>query len=168
MPTIKQLHKAEHRALTNAIHRCHNPSHVAYPEYGGRGIRVCKRWLDREKGFERFLKDIGPRPSNKHSLERVNNNRGYTPYNCKWATRSEQQSNRRPYRRFKHKPPITFNGETLTIAEWANKLSIKPNTLMKRIHYYNMPLEEALVSGRCPRRDKGKGCGLAWAKITDL
>jgi len=74
------------------IQRCHNPSNPAFHNYGGRGIKVCKRW----RKFENFYADMGPRPSPNHTLDRINNNHGYNPKNCRWATWLQQASNRRP------------------------------------------------------------------------
>jgi hypothetical protein len=71
--------------------RCTNPRHPGYPSYGGRGIGVCARWRD---DFMAFFADLGPRPSPEHSLDRLDNARGYAPDNCRWATRSQQQRNR--------------------------------------------------------------------------
>lgn len=77
--------------------RCHNWRNVDYHNYGGRGITVCDRWFE---SFDAFLEDMGPRPSPKHSIERMDNDGNYEPGNCKWATASEQNSNqRRPPRR---------------------------------------------------------------------
>lgn len=72
--------------------RCTNPKERVYEYYGGRGISVCDRWLN---SFENFFEDMGPRPSKKHSLERMDVNGNYEPGNCKWATRTEQGINRR-------------------------------------------------------------------------
>jgi hypothetical protein len=72
--------------------RCCNPRHVQFYKYGGRGIYVCKRWED----YLTFAADMGPRPTKGYwSIERKNNNKGYSPHNCKWATRTEQNRNQR-------------------------------------------------------------------------
>lgn len=81
---------SEHYVWRSMHARCSNPKSKAYPYYGGRGIKVCKRWAR----YEAFLADMGERPSDDHSLERINTNADYKPSNCRWATRSEQQKNK--------------------------------------------------------------------------
>lgn len=73
------------------VERCHNPSHKFYPYYGGRGIYVCDHWKD---GFKNFLKDMGEVPEGL-SIDRIDNEKGYSKENCQWTTRKEQQRNRR-------------------------------------------------------------------------
>lgn len=80
-----------YQAWANAKDRCHNEKAKAYPRYGGRGIVMCERWLD---SFDNFLADMGLRPEDL-TLERVDNELGYCPDNCKWATYTEQNRNRR-------------------------------------------------------------------------
>jgi hypothetical protein len=71
--------------------RCRDPKHENYPAYGGRGIRVCERWDD----FRKFAADMGPKPSPRHTIERVDNDGNYEPLNCVWATPAQQNLNRR-------------------------------------------------------------------------
>lgn len=97
------------------IGRCTNPNNDDYPRYGGRGITVCDLWRD----FESFFSDMGEPPTRAHTLDRIDNSQGYKPGNCQWATRKEQNRNRRDNRY------ITWQNETKTLAEWGDAPSLK-------------------------------------------
>lgn len=107
------------------ITRCTIRKTVGWKDYGGRGIRVCKRWLGKH-GFENFLADMGPRPAGR-TLDRKNVNGNYTPKNCRWATSLEQANNTRKTRR------ITMNGKTLSLAEWSLRTGIRRCTIIARL-----------------------------------
>lgn len=102
--------------------RCENPNYKEFHLYGGRGITVCERW---KSGYENFLADMGERPDGL-TLERVDVNKGYSPENCKWATKIEQANNKR------NSAFLTLNGETMTVAQWATKLKMNASTLYYR------------------------------------
>jgi hypothetical protein len=82
----------EHNIWASARYRCHNPNAASYKHYGGRGITMCDAWRE---NFSDFFEYLGPRPSKKHSIDRIDNDRGYEPGNVRWATRKMQSKNRR-------------------------------------------------------------------------
>ncbi len=120
------LHDApEYQVWSQMKARCCNRRHRSYRYYGGRGISVCKEWLG---SFKRFYSDMGPRPSSKHSLDRIDNDGNYEPGNCRWATRTEQANNTRRCQF------VEFNGETKTVTQWAGQIGIPPDRLFYRLH----------------------------------
>lgn len=113
----------EHSIWTNMKTRCSNPIHINWNVYGGKGIRVCERWLH---SFENFYADMGVCPS-KMSIERINRNGNYEPPNCRWAT-SKEQANNKSTNHF-----LTYNGKTQTMSQWASELGMKKPTINSRV-----------------------------------
>lgn len=124
-----------YRIWQNMIKRCEKEKNPAYKDYGNRGITVCERWHD----FINFYADMGDRPKGL-TLERIDNNKGYSPNNCKWATMKEQSNNRRDNIIIKHK------GQEFSLIKWAKLLNVKYGTLYWRLKIANWPKERVLIS----------------------
>jgi hypothetical protein len=103
------------------VQRCINPNNKKWADYGGRGILVCERW----RTFENFYADMGDRPDGM-SLDRIDNDEGYSPGNVRWATATEQARNQRS------NVMISFDGVTQTLRAWADQLGIHYSTLKGR------------------------------------
>jgi hypothetical protein len=103
--------------------RCSNPSHISYKNYGGRGISVCNEWQD----FENFYADMGDRPEGA-TLERIDNDKGYSKDNCKWASWSENNRNRRSIR------IVELDGVSKSVVEWAEVTGLKIQTICSRLN----------------------------------
>jgi hypothetical protein len=114
----------EYKIWSGMKARCCDIRNTAYRTYGARGIRVCERWMS---SFSDFIKDVGDRPSKNHSLDRIDNNGDYCPENCRWATKSQQSSNKRGLRIINH------NGESRTMSEWSRIQGINVSTVCGRI-----------------------------------
>lgn len=127
--------------------RCYNVNDSAYPNYGMRNITVCDRWRD---SFDNFYEDMG-NPAPGLSLDRIDNNQGYSPENCKWSTISQQLNNQR------RNVVIEYCGLRMTQSQWARHLKIKPDTLAKRLK--RMGPEKALSSGRLKEWKHGTRAG---------
>lgn len=116
--------------------RCYIPGTPSYPRYGGKGIKVCERWLN---SFENFIEDMGMKPTPQHTLHRKKNKLDYTPENCVWATKKEQQK-WRECTRF-----VTLNGITKCVVEWCEELGLNSGTVNGRLKD-GMSGEEAMTS----------------------
>lgn len=115
--------------------RCYNPKTKGYHLYGGRGIKVCHRW----KVFKNFLQDMGPGWKRGLTLDRINNNRGYNPENCRWATHFQQMGNKRTNVR------ITALGKTMHLAAWARHSGLLYQTIKQRIFVYGWHPDRAVT-----------------------
>lgn len=104
------------------LRRCFEPKDKSYYLYGAKGIRVCRRW----QSFKNFLADMAPRPAGM-SIDRINNKKGYSPSNCRWATNLEQGRNKTDNRL------ITFQGETLCLKDWSKRFGVHWATIHTRL-----------------------------------
>lgn len=120
------------------LNRCYNPKADNYNNYGGRGIKVCDKW---KHSFEAFIHDMGFRPTPHHQIDRIDNDKGYAPKNCKWSTREEQARNKQSTLYY------YIGGEKLCLAEIAERYNLPYGMLACRIHNSGMTVEEA-VSNR--------------------
>jgi hypothetical protein len=129
--------------------RCTKSKASDYGRYGGRGITVCDRWMV----FNNFIEDMGPRPTSEHSLERDNNDRGYEPANCRWATAIEQANNKRTSH------IVEYRGERMTVANAARAAGagVRRETAICRIRH-GWPVTRAVETPplfrRAPDRTK--------------
>lgn len=131
-----------HSIWQGIVQRCKNPNTKQWKDYGGRGITLCQEW----ETYEGFVLDMGQPPAG-HCIERVNNAIGYTKENCKWATRKEQQNNRR------NTTVLSYLGEKKTLIDWADIAGITTGTLRSRISN-SWPVEEALGFKQRQRKSK--------------
>lgn len=127
----------------NMKQRCFNPKNAGYHLYGGRGISMHPAWVE---SFDAFAADVGCPPSPSHTLDRVDNMKGYFPDNVRWATPEEQAHNRRPNRCFTH------NGKTQPLAKWAKELGMSYTMLRHRADHGVMPPELFDTERRPPKR----------------
>jgi len=139
---------AEYNVWKSMLRRCRSPKTVEYARYGGRGISVCERW----SMFENFIADMGLRPqsTSRYTIERRDNDLGYSPDNCYWATYKEQANNTSRNRR------LTFQGETHTVTEWAHFRGLPFGCLHARLRSgwsIERALTTPLLSSRTERRE---------------
>lgn len=125
------------KSYRKMIERCCSTKNPYYHLYGGRGIKICPQWQG-VNGVSTFVKDMGAKPTRQHTIDRIDNDGDYTPENCRWATKSEQASNRRSNR------TIEAFGQKMILKEWAEYTGIKRETLAKRLDR-GMPAELAFT-----------------------
>lgn len=129
----------EYSAWQAMIDRCNRKGNEYYHKYGGRGIEVCEEWIN---DFSTFLNDMGKAPTKEHSIERIDNDGNYEPYNCKWATKQEQSQNR------SNTVWIEYNGETKCLSEWARIVGVSNQTFRHRVMKFGIELAMTMPLGR--------------------
>lgn len=128
--------------------RCLNTNDKSFHDYGGRGITVCDSW---SCSYSNFLHDMGRAPSPKHSIERIENDKGYSPDNCKWATRIEQANNTR-VNRF-----VEYKGQTKTLSEWCRELNLNYDMVEGRLNKWKWNIIDAFEIPRYGKNRKHWG-----------
>lgn len=123
-----------YRSWESMKQRCNNLNHASYARYGGRGISYDPQW---EK-FDNFFNDMAKSWENGLTLERIDNTKGYSAENCRWATPKEQANNRRSSRLF------TIDGVTRTLQQWIDTTPLKTSTVKQRYYAYSYSIEQAL------------------------
>lgn len=138
----------EHEIWSGMKKRCLNQNSKAYAYYGGKGITVCERWI---ASFEAFYEDMGPRPSSKHSIDRIDSTGNYEPGNVRWATREEQARNRSMVK------SLTIYGQTKCVSEWCEISGANPKCVIGRIQRGGWSHRFAVFA---PSNWKGPRCGV--------
>ena len=149
-------HLPEYNIWRGMLDRCYNKETAAYPRYGGRGITVSDEW---KESFEAFYRDMGTRPSEDYSIDRKDNDKGYSKENCRWATEIEQHNNTRTVKLY------DFGGEKLSISQIARKIGISVSALHQRLLI--MPWEEAVGYDTITFEGETKSL-VDWCGILDL
>lgn len=134
--------------------RCLNKNSHAYKLYGAKGIEICDEW---KNSFDNFLKDMGERPFDNASIDRIDNSKGYSKENCRWATKEQQANNT------KSNVNITFGTATRSLSYWCKFFGIHHATASSRIKQYGMSPQEALVT---PLKHKNVNVGDIFGSLT--
>jgi len=121
--THRKSHTRVYRIWSLMMNRCYNPKFTRYDLWGGKGIRVCDRWHT----FENFHADMGEPPTDRHSIDRINNDQGYCLENCKWSTMREQSNNRSSFN-----VTVSHDGLRLNLSQWAERIDISAKVLYQR------------------------------------
>ena len=135
-------YRSEYSSWLNMRVRCARPKCRMYPHYGGRGIRICPQW---KNSFKNFLRDMGAKPTPKHTIERKDVNGDYEPKNCRWATMAEQAKNKRT------SVYVTYHGRRMLLTELVAELGLRRSIVYARLKM-GWPLDIALALPLYKRR----------------
>lgn len=133
--------RPEYMVWSHMKRRCSDSRLREYPRYGGRGIKVCPRWLE---SFDNFFADMGPRPEGGYEIDRIDNDGNYEPSNCQWLIKAE---NTKKTRRTIY---VDFHGERVCLSDAARLAGMRPATLFARLRVYGWPLDKALSTPVSP------------------
>lgn len=128
-----------------AKRRCYNPNDAAYPRYGGKGLTLSDDWLS----YKNFKRDMLATYEAHLTLDRIDNAKGYSKQNCRWATMREQQNNRT------NNNNIEYDGKTMTLPMWADEIGIKSSTLRQRYYVYKWNIEKCMTTPLRTIRERG-------------
>jgi hypothetical protein len=142
---FKRREHSLYRIYANMKDRIFRQTHKSFADYGGRGIKICERWLGID-GFDNFCSDMGTRPSPKHTLDRIDNDGDYCPENCKWSTRGEQSMNRRGTTEH---PGVSFIPKS---GRWRARIKVD----RKSIHLGCYDVKESAIAARLSAEEKYK------------
>ena len=143
--------------------RCLNPKNRSWTRYGGRGIQIYAEWID---SFQSFFQYLGPKPTPKHSIDRINNDGNYEPGNVRWATAVEQANNKSTNRM------VTVDGRSHTVSQWSREVGIHPSSLHERLSLLGWDEKDAVLLKRTqPKRIEYNGRSLTirqWSEYTGI
>ncbi len=132
--THKMTGTPEYQAWSNIRQRCYTPQNPGYKNYGGRGIRMCKRWRN---SFQNFYNDMGKRPPGRFTIDRIDNDGNYSPENVRWASYGQQLANTRKNVR------LTYQGKTLHLCGWSRIIGIDHKTIKARFNA-GLPMDQVM------------------------
>lgn len=143
----------EYRAWAHMKSRCYDPKLKSYKDYGGRGIKVCKRWLN---SFVNFYEDMGPKPTEKHSLDRIDCNADYSPSNCRWATWYTQSTNKRKKTSVSGKQTTSkYIGVRRQHKKFDSRIRVNGKRII--LGYFRTEIEAALAYNEAVIKYRGEG-----------
>ena len=155
--TTRQAHFRLYKVWDNMKARCYNPKHKSYYGYGGRGITICDEWKNDFETFANWALANGydeNAPKGQCTIDRIDNNKGYSPDNCKWVTIGKNLNNKSNCRMFTH------DGKTQSLADWARELGMDYNAFLSRMYRNGYDFEQAIL----PRKNKSRHINIAELK----